>query len=57
VSPAEVITLINIASQLAEVIQTAVEASDDAQVKAAWVQAQAMFNKGFEAAYGHSDQA
>jgi hypothetical protein len=56
-SRAEVITLINIVSQLAEVIQASVEASDDAQVKAAWVQAQAMFNKGFEAAYGNPDKA
>jgi len=50
-SPAEIITLINIATQLAEVINNSVEASDDAQVKAAWIQAQAMFNKGFLAAY------
>ena len=50
-SPAEVISLINIASQLAEVINASVEASDDAQVKAAWMQAQALFNKGYLAAY------
>jgi hypothetical protein len=50
-NPAEIIALINIASQLAEVINNSVLASDDTQVKTAWMQAQAMFNKGYLAAY------
>jgi hypothetical protein len=50
-NPAEIITLINIASQLAEVINKSVVASNDEQVKDAWLDAQRMFNKGFLAAY------
>jgi len=51
VSPDEIGMLIEIFAKLAMVINAAVEASDDEQSKAAWMQAKGMFNKGFLAAY------
>ena len=50
-SVASVLALIQIAQDLAEVINAEVQASDDAEVKAAWQKASAMYQKGFDDAY------
>lgn len=54
-TPEQIMMLIQIATQLAQTIDTAVQASDSAEVQAAWQEAQGAFTKGFNEAYG-SDQ-
>lgn len=48
----QILKLIALAAELAQVINEEVQASDDAEVQAAWQQARGMFNAGFDAAYG-----
>ncbi len=45
-NPATILGLIQIAAQLAQVIDAEVQANNDAEVQAAWLQAQQMFNQG-----------
>ena len=45
-NPATILSLIQIAANLAQVINAEVKASDNAEVQAAWDQARAMFETG-----------